>query len=437
MAEDRIPVGQTGSNYQNQILGTDKDGYVRKVRVDQDGELMVELSKPSGEDIAGRQSLNTVFGDKIVGIRKPSIASQFVYPVPSEEIKETKTGSAGYTVDNAMLKVSTGVTPNSTIFLKSRKALRYTPGYEAYLNYTFLLSTPVVGTYVFSGLGDEVNHFSIGYNTTGIFGIRHRRDGVDSFIAQSEFNKDKLDGSGESGIVLNPSFGNIFRISYGFLGFANITFSVLDKTNKWVAFHIIEYANKYTQTHITNTYLPIFANMSNGSTSNNIYAHFGSVEAGVVDGGGVDVTGRSFSAKIDSLVTGTNTTIALFHNKATYATKVNMIPSLLTLVTASAEGTQNVNIALYKIKLTDITIVGTWLNVNLNNSTMEYSLNSTINYAGIANWEFLLPINLAKSDSRVVEVSSFNLLLYPDEYAVFVANGNSTVNLAIRWRELF
>lgn len=106
------------------------------------------------------------------------------------------------------------------------------------------------------------------------------------------------------------------------------------------------------------------------------------------------------------------------------------------MVTASSEGAQNVNIALYKIKATDITSAGTWIDVNTD-STMRYSINPTIDFAGITNWEFLLPINLAKSDSKIIEAQPFNLLLYPDEYALFVANGNSVVNTAIRWKELF
>lgn len=50
-----------------------------------------------------------------------------------------------------------------------------------------------------------------------------------------------------------------------------------------------------------------------------------------VDGGGVDVTGRDFSAKIDLLSTNTNTPIVLFNNKTEYATKVNMIPVFINI----------------------------------------------------------------------------------------------------------
>lgn len=393
--------------------------------------------KDKDSDPAGRMSLNTVFGDKVVGIRKPSIASQFVYPFSEDNVIVTATGSAAYTIENSMLKVSTGTTQNSEIFLRTRAALRYVPGYEAYLHYTFFMTQPVIGTFNFAGLGDLNDHFSMGYNASGDFGIRYRRNGSDTFISQSQFNKDTVDGNGDSRFELDPTKGNVFHISYGFLGFANITFSVLDSNNKWIIMHIIEYVNSHEETHITNTYLPIFAHLSNGDTTNDITVHSGSIEAGIVDGGGADVTARSFSAKRDLVSTGTNTPLVLFHNKSTFATKTNMIPDLLTLVTASSEGAQNVNIALYKIKASDITTPGTWLDVKTNVSNMEYSVNPTINFAGIANWEFLLPINLAKSDSKLFPTTDFNLLLYPDEYALFVANGNSVVNLAVRWDELF
>ena len=395
-----------------------------------------EYGKTGDFDDAGRESINSIFGDKIVGIRKPSIASQFVYGIDSNSVLTTVVGSASYSIDNSMLKLNTGTTTNSSIFIKTKKALRYIPGFQAYIHYTFLLSTSKVGTYKFSGLGDEYNHFSLGHDEDGDFCIRYRRDSVDTFIKQSEFNKDKVDGSGYSGFDLNPEYGNVYRISYGFLGFANINFEVLDSSNSWIVMHTIKYVNSHMQTHITNTYLPIFADLSNGDTVEDVYLYSGSLEAGIVDGSNTNVTTRDFSAKADLIATSTNTPIIIFHNKSTFASKVNMIPSLLSLITSSSEGAQNVNITLYKLPLSDITSA-TWIDVKTNVSTMEYAITPTLNTANISNWEFLLPLNLAKSDSKIIDPVSFELLLYPDEYAVFIGNGNSVVNTAIRWNELF
>ena len=40
---DRIPVGKSGSSYSGQILGTDENNYVRKVKVNEEGVLKTEI----------------------------------------------------------------------------------------------------------------------------------------------------------------------------------------------------------------------------------------------------------------------------------------------------------------------------------------------------------------------------------------------------------
>jgi len=65
-----------------------------------------------------------------------------------------------------------------------------------------------------------------------------------TFITQSQWNIDKLDGTGASRITLDPTKGNIYSVGYQYLGFGNAVFSVEDP-NKGilVPVHQIENAN--------------------------------------------------------------------------------------------------------------------------------------------------------------------------------------------------
>lgn len=74
-----------------------------------------------------------------------------------------------------------------------------------------------------------------------------------TFIPQSSFNADRLDGSGPSGMTLDPTKGNVFQIEYQYLGFGNANFSVEDPiTGKFIAFHRIQNANDRTSVVLKN-----------------------------------------------------------------------------------------------------------------------------------------------------------------------------------------
>lgn len=64
------------------------------------------------------------------------------------------------------------------------------------------------------------------------------------FTSQSNWNVDKLDGTGPSQFTLNPQKGNVYEIKYQYLGFGNTFFSVEDsRTGKFVPCHEFINAN--------------------------------------------------------------------------------------------------------------------------------------------------------------------------------------------------
>jgi hypothetical protein len=70
-------------------------------------------------DDAHRVSTNTVFGDKIVGTRVPSISSQFQYGVESDAAVIDTVGSGVVDFVNSMLQINTGTDPNGAAGIQS------------------------------------------------------------------------------------------------------------------------------------------------------------------------------------------------------------------------------------------------------------------------------------------------------------------------------
>lgn len=96
---------------------------------------------------------------------------------------------------------------------------------------------------------------------------------TDTFIPQSTWNGDKLDGTGASGVTLDPTKGNVFQIGVQYLGFGAITFAVETAPSansaSFITVHTIKFPNTQTYTNVTQPSMPFtMAAYSAGSTTN-------------------------------------------------------------------------------------------------------------------------------------------------------------------------
>lgn len=114
-----------------------------------------------------------------------------------------------------------------------------------------------------------------GTTASGTFAqTRAGETGTETFIPQSDWNGDKLDGTGSSGIVLDPTKGNVYQIEIQYLGYGTLTFKVEVATENsnnasWVVVHTIKNPNTLTKTTFGNPSFPFtMAVYSAGSTSN-------------------------------------------------------------------------------------------------------------------------------------------------------------------------
>ncbi len=66
-------------------------------------------------------------------------------------------------------------------------------------------------------------------------------------VDQTSWNIDRMDGNGPSGQVLNPQTGNVFKISFQWLGYGSQLFSIENSTSgKFAPVHVLRYANLNT-----------------------------------------------------------------------------------------------------------------------------------------------------------------------------------------------
>jgi len=380
-------------------------------------------------DLTGRSSSNSVFGDNIVGSRVAQVSGQFQYGFPSTAANSTIVSSGSITFSESMLVLSSGTSSDGKALISNRKTIRYIPGYESFLFFTAVLTQGVADSYQRAGLYDDSDGYYFGYEGE-LFSFSRRRLGVDSHIVidLDSFNS-------KYGYTLDPTKGNVYKISYGYLGFATVTFEVLSPSGTFLPLATIDYPNSSSVTHISQTFLSPRAEVFNDGNTSSIVLKSGSFSAGIVDGSGQTPSTRRFSWSNDTPFTvGTSSTpLVAFRSVDTFNSITNRIPSLVSSISYASEGNKPFRYSVFKKP----TFTGspTWISVSVD-STIEYAIaNIAVSANGILEYSWFT----AKSDANVLPLKTESIDVLPGDVILFtgITTSSGEGNLSIRWEELF
>lgn len=118
----------------------------------------------------------TAFGELSVAELTPTIQIQFPYTINSEILKDLSNGGTA-SIDNSMLKLSTGASANQSAEVRTKESIQYHPGQGTLVRFTSLFTTGLAGSKQASGIGDSSNGLFFGYSGAD-FGILRRTGGV-------------------------------------------------------------------------------------------------------------------------------------------------------------------------------------------------------------------------------------------------------------------
>ena len=402
-------------------------------------------------DGAGFRGSNTVFGDTIISQRKAQISGNFYLGIREGSAIANVVGSSTFTITGNpgfenLLTIASGTTAGSSIDIEDQDSLKYVPSFEMYLWFTAIMTPPTNDGHLKAGFMDANNGFWIGYkevNGEQKFGCAIRKDGVETFVAQEDFNRDKLDGTGNSEFVLDPTKGNIYQIRTGFLGFAPPTFQVLTEKGRLVTFHQFEYPNNNEETHISTTYVSARVEIDNGSEAENVEVKIGSYSGGVTDGNSVDINAREFTLVTsgtlpggpyiqDEMVSFRNT--GQFQGFLSPTLREHRIPGILQYLSGAFDGQGSpVTFEVLVVPEEDVLVDGTWQKSD-DDSVLDYSLDTIYDLTN-ARTVFAQVISdggfLSAFGSGATDLSMLDLRLRPNEHGIFALTG--TTGASIDW----
>lgn len=271
--------------------------------------------------------------------------------------------------------------------------------------------------FVAADAGNKSGTFSYGAGTSGsAASFNETLAGVsstDTFIPQSSWNGDKLDGTGPSGATLNPQYGNVYAINVQYLGYGAVVFQV-EIAAHFVTVHTIRFPNTQTAVNITQPAFPFsLVAASAGSTTNkSVYC---SSAAGFRTGavprytGGRSVVYRDTSGFVGSTA-ATYYPLFSVRNSLVYQGRVNQsVEHILSIVGTHDDATP---VAYYILR--NATLVGT-------PNFLQYSTNSTLYWdqaattCTITNNEQILGVYYAGSQGTLSFLIEDDMTIQPGE----------------------
>ncbi len=398
--------------------------------------LLLCISSPSH---GKQEGFVSVFGTQIIGERDDCVSTAFQYGIPDIATTSTTLGNGFVTTFTSMAVIRTSGMAGDVAQVQSNPFLSYQPGHEGFGFFTAAFTGDIASdTEQFIGTWDDDNGFAIGYDGTN-FSILFKVDGTDTIITQTNFNMDTINGLGASGFNIDPTKLNVFRISYGWLGAATISFQVLDPQGGWILFHVIKQPNTSAFPSILNPNLPIRAQVADSVGGNILELRTASWNTGNVacpSNAGKRYFSVSNSLAIPNLIESHVLTI---RNKETYGGKSNKIRARIATFGGGATQANN-EITLMSLRK-DATITGTvFSDINTENSTMEVSTAGTFS-TGTGTAIFIRPAHLRGNGPGFQYFpQSFEVVLLPDESVSIIAQSLSgPVNIIgeISWAENF
>ena len=399
-------------------------------------ESPVPVYKNVNTDIDGRLSVampTGAFGSVKVVEDTPVIQLDYRYGLNSRLVNTSTSGSASVSAASSLVTLSTGTTSNSVAALSSVRFIKYTPGTGVNMMFTAIFGAGVAGTYQIAGVGSVVSGLFFGYDGASFGIMRRQSSGVDIWTPQSQWNVDTMDGTGAYTQVLDTSKGNVFRISFQWLGFGLITFWIEDSNSgNFLPVHRVQYSNKNLVPHMTNPSFPMLFESGNGGTTSDISlasSSFCAMFEGQPNYSGVSV-GFDNSKQIPQDTT-VFTSVFTLRNKSTYNGQPNFIPIVLTLISLSTD--EDVVVGIFR----NANVAGTasWSDIDASTSAMEQDTSLTTVQVNTAP---LLTFTLGKDDDKILDIKHMELVINPsDTFTIGVkASRNGTnVTASVSWLE--
>lgn len=289
----------------------------------------------------------------------------------------TGTAAATFSANEGLVNLTVGTASGDQIIRETVKVFSYQPGKSLLVMSTFVMGAPQ------AGLRQRVGYYGAAN------GIYFERDGTTNYmverssvtgvltntrVAQSNWNIDKMNGSGPSGLILDSSKAQILYMDVEWLGLGTVRTGFIIN-GQFVPVHNFDHANLVTTTYITTASLPLRYEMENTAAAASA-STLKQVCSTVISEGGYQLAGaqQAVSTPITSPrtlgIAGTLSPVISIRLKST------RLDGIVILTALSILGITNNANYQWQVIASGTTTGGTWASAGTN-SSVDYNITGT------------------------------------------------------------
>lgn len=292
----------------------------------------------------------------------------------------TTGGTSVFNANQGLVDLNVTASSGSSVTRETFKVFSYQPGKSLLILTTFVMNPAKTGlTQRVGYYGDENGFYLEQEDFTVAFIKRSLITGsiVETPVVQADWNGDRLDGSGASGITLDLTKAQILWMDLEWLGVGSVRMGFIIN-GEYIVCHTFQHANVIASTYITTASLPLRYEIENTADTSGA-STLKQICSTVISEGGYELRGEarciatSITAPYNMTVAGTYYPLVSIRLKSAYLDGV-VVPTGISCLPIST-GT-------YEWKLIEggVTTGGTWTSLGAD-SIVEYNITGS-SFAG-------------------------------------------------------
>jgi len=368
------------------------------------------------------------------------------------DLWSTSTAVSGAAVFNSaqgLVNLNVTAASASAVTRETNKVFAYQPGKSLLIMNTFVMSPAKLGLTQKVGYYGVDNGFYLEQEDTNIaFVKRSSVSGslVETKILQSNWNIDKLNGTGPSGITLDLTKAQILWMDIEWLGVGSVRLGfVID--GKFIICHKFDHSNIITSTYITTASLPLRYEIFNSSSTSGA-STLKQICSTVISEGGYELKGKQQSIGTPILTPMTFALAGTYYPVVGIRLKSTRLDAIVIATAISLIGLGNGKNYQWRVVNGNVAISGgSWLPAP-GDSSVEYNLTGTSATGGrILASGYVNSSNQGSPSINILKEALFSNQLERDgltgtpyqlviEIAIDVTGGLSGAYASIDWEEI-
>lgn len=305
--------------------------------------------------------------------------NSYQYTLDTDIWDQAITGTASSVIDTykGMAELTVGSTAGDQVIRQTRRVLRYIPGRQSEVSMSVIFGTPETGIRRRFGLFDATNGAYFEDGGDGTYYVVCRRNSasgvVEERVARADWNVDKLDGTGPSGITADPEAIQLMVIEYEWYGAGQVEFKFIINNNAY-PIHQFNHANRTTEPWSSPPFLPVRAELTNVSGTAGTHKFYTGSYSTLSEG---DVGPLGVESNAATPITGKSTTNSanVFVPMVSIRLKSTRLAGVVIPIDFQAATLDNTSI-FYRLVLNPVLTDPVWVSAG-DESFVEYDVSAT------------------------------------------------------------